>query len=198
MVNSLYAFIGLGNPGAKYHLTRHNVGFMLLDYLAGQCSCAVNREKFEGVYGRGKAFGKQVLFVKPMTYMNNSGGCVRRFTDYFAVPTENLFVIHDDIDMETGRVKVVTNKGAGGHNGVRSLSRHLNTKQFSRLKMGVGRPAGEEALSVDKYVLSRFPAREHEIIRDRFALVEQAAELFVRQGVEHSMNVINGWNTSPA
>ena len=121
-------------------MTRHNIGFFFVDYLAGIQGLQAETLKMQGLYCQGHAFGAQFFFVKPQTYMNRSGECVRSFTDYFKIPRENLLVLHDDIDLSAGRIKMVSKGGAGGHNGVRSIAQHIGTQDFARMKIGIGRP----------------------------------------------------------
>lgn len=195
MADSKFLFVGLGNPGREYHLTRHNIGFYFLDHLADVCGCQIDTLKMQGLYCQGRAFGGQIFFLKPQTYMNRSGECVRSFIDYFKVPLANLLVLHDDIDLASGRMKVVGKGGAGGHNGIRSLTQHLGTQEFARMKIGVGRPAvtaDGQGQPVDQFVLSRMSEAELALFDQRKSLVEEAATLFVREGIGVCMNRING------
>lgn len=194
MTDFPFLLVGLGNPGAEYQLTRHNVGFLFLDYIADQCNCPINKNKFDGLYGRGRLSGKQVIFLQPQTYMNRSGISVRRFVDYFDVPVDQVLVVHDDIDLNEGRVKVVAKGGAGGHNGIKSIIQHLGVNQFARIKYGLGRPGNEHSerrQPVDRYVLSRLGQQEIHLLEDRFPVVDQAVALFIREGVNRCMSIIN-------
>ncbi len=195
MAASLFLIVGLGNPGSKYDDTRHNIGFMLLDNLAEQEDCSINKSKMQGLYCRHRLDGHQVLFLKPQTYMNKSGECVRRFIDYFNVSLGNVLVIHDDIDLTFGRVKAVAKGGAGGHNGIRSIANHLHSTSFSRLKIGVGRPGihdGGVGQPVDKYVLANFSRQEMTVISEITDLVNDAVCYFIKQDINACMNAING------
>lgn len=195
MADSRFLLVGLGNPGREYDLTRHNIGFYFLDHLAGRSGCRAESSKMDGFYGHGQAFGAQILFLKPQTYMNRSGQCVRAFVDYFKISPERIFVLHDDIDLAAGRIKVVSKGGAGGHNGIRSITQHLGRSDFARMKIGVGRPILNEqgqGQPVDQYVLSRMGDTEILVFENRRDLVEQAIELFVRNGIDRCMNRING------
>jgi len=195
MADTRFLLVGLGNPGGEYDLTRHNVGFVFLDYLAERSGCRVDSKKMDGLFAQSQAFGAQVIFLKPQTYMNRSGQCVRAFVDYFKIPRERILVVHDDLDLAAGRIKVVSKGGAGGHNGIRSLVQHLGTADFGRVKIGIGRPASNaqgQGQPVDKYVLSRMSAEEIAVFEKRFDIVEEAVELFVRQGIDRCMNQING------
>lgn len=195
MADTRFLLVGLGNPGREYDLTRHNIGFFFLDHLAGKAGCRAESRKMDGLYGQGRVFGSQVLFLKPQTYMNRSGQCVRAFVDYFKIPLKQMLVLHDDIDLPAGRIKVVGKGGAGGHNGIRSIAQHLGSFDFARMKIGVGRPLLDEqgqGQPVDQFVLSRMGADEVALFEKRLDMVEQAVELFVREGVDRCMNRING------
>ena len=195
MADSRFLLVGLGNPGPDYHLTRHNVGFSCIDHLAAINGWRVDLPKMQGLVGQGRLRGNQLLLLKPQTYMNRSGGCVRSFLDYFKIPLEHLLVLHDDIDLAPGRIKMVARGGAGGHNGIRSLIQHLGTQDFARMKIGIGRPSVDaegRGQPVDKFVLSRMSEEEQHQLHERAGLVEEAAVLFVEQGIQVCMNRING------
>lgn len=195
MAESKFLLVGLGNPGQEYYLTRHNIGFLFLDFLAETAGGIVESRKMDGLYCQRSYCGSQVLFLKPQTYMNRSGQSVRAFIDYFKIPQQHLLVLHDDIDLNAGRLKVVSKGGAGGHNGIRSIAQHLGGSDFARLKIGVGRPEVNEhgqGQAVDKYVLSRMGEDELQVFEQRRSLVRQAVELFIEQGVAVCMNTING------
>jgi PTH1 family peptidyl-tRNA hydrolase len=188
-------FVGLGNPGREYHLTRHNIGFFFIDYLAGVNGLRADTLKMQGLFCHGRAYGAQVFFVKPQAYMNRSGDCVRGFVEYFKIPLEHILVLHDDIDLGAGRIKIVSKGGAGGHNGVKSIAQHLGTQNLGRIKIGIGRPIiNDESLGqpVDQFVLSKMTEPELQMFHQRECLVEEAVGLFVREGIEICMNKING------
>jgi len=194
MADSLYLLVGLGNPGSKYDQTRHNIGFMALDYLAERIGVTVSKSKMQGLYAKARCNDAPVILLKPQTFMNRSGVCVRQFVDYFCVEADHVLVLHDDIDLPCGRIKAVAKGGAGGHNGIKSIIQHMGSKEFSRMKIGVGRPEtrGEASQQpVDKYVLSGFPKDEQIRIRQRFDDIEEGVELFIRQNIQACMNFIN-------
>jgi PTH1 family peptidyl-tRNA hydrolase len=191
---SPYLLVGLGNPGSKYESTRHNVGFMMLEHLAQASNCQLNKTKMQGRYCKHRIATNQVLFLLPQTFMNLSGVCVRQFVDYFNVPLENILIIHDDIDLSCGRIKVVAKGGAGGHNGIKSIVQHLGAKAISRIKIGVGRPKADDGVErqpVDRYVLSGFSQHERNIIDDRASIIDDAVKIFLEQGIGPCMNLIN-------
>jgi PTH1 family peptidyl-tRNA hydrolase len=194
-VDSKFLFVGLGNPGREYHLTRHNIGFFFIDYLAGVNGLKADTLKMQGLFCQGRAYGGQVLCLKPQNYMNRSGDCVRAFVEYFKIPLEHILVLHDDIDLCAGRIKIVSKGGAGGHNGVRSIGQHLGTLNFGRMKIGIGRPIVDEerpVQPVDQFVLSKMTEAELQLFHQRESLVEEAVALFIKEGVNVCMNRING------
>ncbi len=195
MADSLSLIIGLGNPGAKYELTRHNAGFLALDNFADQHNCTLNNEKWNGLFCSERIDGQRVILLKPLTFMNKSGESVIRFVDFHQIPRKNILVIHDDLDLARGKIKVAAQGGAGGHNGIRSLIQHLGSPAFSRLKIGIGRPERDDkgrGIPVDRYVLGNFTDEELSLFNDRLALLHEAISLFLEQGVDKCMNMING------
>ncbi len=194
-MTSGYLIVGLGNPGPDYELTRHNAGFLALDHIADQQGWSLNTEKWQGICGSGRLGSERVFLVKPQTYMNRSGECVARFADFHRIGLEQILVLHDDLDLPSGKIKVTAKGGAGGHNGIRSLIQHLGSPEFVRLKIGIGRPPRNEegqGIPVERYVLSAFSEAELELFNSRLPLINEAVELFIRHGAERCMNQING------
>jgi PTH1 family peptidyl-tRNA hydrolase len=190
-----YLIVGLGNPGPQYELTRHNAGFLALDYVADQCGWLLNAEKWHGICGSGWLGEHRVFLVKPQTFMNRSGECVARFADFYRIGPENTLVLHDDLDLPSGKIKIAAKGGAGGHNGIRSLIQHLGSADFVRVKIGIGRPSRDEqgqGMAVDRYVLSAFSEAELAVFTDRQPLLTEAVRFFINQGTERCMNQING------
>lgn len=195
MADPRFLLVGLGNPGRDYHLTRHNIGFFFIDLVAGVNGWQVDTPKMQGLFCQGRVYGGQIFCVKPQTYMNRSGECIRSFVEYFKIPLSHILVLHDDIDLSAGRIKIVSKGGAGGHNGVRSIAQHLGSQMFARMKIGIGRPiVNEEGQGppVDQFVLSKMTETELQLFRQRQGLVEEAVALFVREGIDVCMNRING------
>lgn len=187
--------VGLGNPGSKYELTRHNAGFLALDYFVDKHGFAITCAKWQGVYCRERLAGVSILLVKPQTFMNKSGESLVRFADFYKIELSDILVVHDDLDLPAGRIKVVAQGGAGGHKGIRSIINHLGTSDFARLKLGIGRPERNEqgqGIPVERYVLARFSDQELGAFSKQLSLVDEAIELFVKQGVDACMNRING------
>lgn len=185
---------GLGNPGSKYDGTRHNAGFLAVDHFAADVGALIGAEKMQGLHGIVRMAGKQIILLKPQTFMNRSGECIIRYVRYFDIQTENILVIHDDLDLEPGRVKIVAGGGAGGHKGILSTISHLGTREFSRVKIGIGRPfsvASGSETPVEKYVLTRFTDEQWQVFQKNLDSVAEGIRLFIGQGVKVAMNRIN-------
>ncbi|MHA1539148.1 MAG: aminoacyl-tRNA hydrolase [Alphaproteobacteria bacterium] len=150
----MFLLVGLGNPGASYALNRHNVGFMALDVLADNASFPNWRKKFGGEITSGTVAGEQVLLLKPLTYMNRSGRSVQEAIKFYKIPTENVIVFHDDLELPPSKLRVKIGGGHGGHNGLRDIDQQIG-KEYKRVRIGVGRPLTKE--DVSPYVLSNFP-----------------------------------------
>lgn len=186
----MWLVVGLGNPGNRYALTRHNVGFMVADHIAMSLKAGSYRESCHSLLAESDAPREKVVLAKPMTFMNLSGKAVSLCLDRFSLQPENLIVVHDDIDLEFGRVKIRNRGGHGGHNGMRSIMKEIDNRDFLRIKIGIGRPP--EGVDPADYVLSRFRGEEENIIG---AAVERAAEavmLIVEEGPTKAMNRFNG------
>jgi PTH1 family peptidyl-tRNA hydrolase len=151
--------IGLGNPGVKYQLTRHNAGFLLVDRLADEFGIALTQGKFGAIYGKGQIFGKDLLLIKPQTFMNLSGRSVSQWVGFYKIAESDIIVIHDDIDQEAGAIKAKVGGGHGGHNGIRSIIAETGMSGFHRIKIGVGRSSNS---GVTDWVLGNFSADELE------------------------------------
>lgn len=180
---------GLGNPGEKYSYTKHNIGFMLISKLAEKYN--VNSSyKFDGLYGDFFLGGEKVLLFEPMKYMNKSGKPIFEIMDYYGIGSEDLLVVHDDLDLELGQLRFKRNGSSGGHNGIKSIINSLGTKEFKRLKIGIGRPP--EYLSVPDYVLTKFAADEKELVEDVLTKAVSAVELMIKENIQKAMNKYNG------
>jgi PTH1 family peptidyl-tRNA hydrolase len=189
----VYLVAGLGNPGIKYRNTRHNVGFKVINLWAKSLGIRLSGRRFGSRNTRTIFRGKPVILLLPLTYMNQSGKSVRACVDFFDPGTENILVIHDDIDLPVGKIRIVRGGGAGGHKGVLSIMQHLGTREFPRLKIGVGRPH-DNGDSIEDYVLSPFYGDEKEIIQQVIQVAVHACELFIADGIETTMNHINNQN----
>lgn len=181
-----YVIAGLGNPGSEYEKTRHNMGFRAIDVLSSDEGIQVNRSKFHSLIGRGRIAGRKVVLVKPQTYMNRSGIAVRESAMYFDVPPQNLIVIYDDIDLPTGSIRIRKSGGAGTHNGMKSVVEQLGTKDFVRIRIGVGAASDGEDL-VDR-VIGKVPKAEQEILQEAAAEAAGAVRDIIELGVDNAMN----------
>jgi PTH1 family peptidyl-tRNA hydrolase len=181
--------VGLGNPGKEYAGNRHNVGYMVADLLAARIGAKFGRSKrahAEVAEGRLGFGGPKLILAKPLTYMNLSGGPVVQLAQFFKVPVDNVLAVHDELDLPYGQVRAKRGGGEGGHNGLRSMSKSLSTKEYARVRFGIGRPPGRQDPA--DYVLSDFGSierKELEFLVDRAADV---AEAIVLEGVEWAQN----------
>jgi len=181
--------IGLGNPGSKYENTKHNVGFMFLDFLVEKAGGGFKASRWEADVAKVSLEAGPCLLAKPTAFMNLSGQAVARLASYYHIEPAQIVVVHDDLDLDPGRVKLVFNRGAGGHNGIKSIIEHLGTCRFSRLRVGIGRPP--EFMAPAAFVLSRFVSSERELLAAGFTEMAEAVTMIDRQGVEAAMNFYN-------
>jgi len=184
--------VGLGNPGPGYENSRHNIGFRVIELWSKDLGLVLKKRQFRSKNIRAEFQGNNIILLCPLTFMNLSGEAVRACADYYALEIGTILVIHDDLDLPLGRIKVVKDGGAGGHKGVSSIIHHLENNQFSRIKVGIGRPRYGE--TVEDYVLSPFYAYEKGLAQKAMEMAVNACELFVLEGVESAMNQINCQN----
>jgi len=185
----MYIIVGLGNPSKKYEHTRHNVGFEVIDILADRMGIHVDESKHKGLVGRGMLEGQKVVLVKPQTFMNLSGECVRAVADFYKVPEEEIIVIYDDISLEPGQLRIRAKGSAGGHNGIKNIIAHLGTQVFPRVKVGVGEKP--RMMDLADYVLSHFTREEQGLMNDAFKEAADAVAMMVSQGIDPAMNKYN-------
>jgi len=183
--------VGLGNPGKKYDGNRHNVGFMVVDELARAGGFPDFREKFSGVYAKGSFAGQDVVVLKPMTYMNVSGDCVQPAAAFHKIAPADVVVVHDELDVPFGDVRVKVGGGHAGHNGLRSLIDRLGTPDFVRVRVGVGRPPPGFRGEVADYVLSDFDAVERATLPDVVKKALDAITRIAKDGAQAAMNATN-------
>ncbi len=177
--------VGLGNPGREYKKTRHNLGFMVIDNYLGKVSYKLKHEAY--VYVEEKN-GEKIIFAKPLTYMNLSGLSVKKLIKYYKVPIEDVLIIHDDLDLPVGSYKIKKNSSSGGHNGIKSIISELNSMEFARLKIGIGK---SECIPTDKYVLSSFSSKELKEIMVNFDVFNEIIDSFINEGIEKTMVTYN-------
>jgi PTH1 family peptidyl-tRNA hydrolase len=181
--------VGLGNPGRKYERTRHNAGFMAVDELARKLGVDIAQEKYHALLGRGRIGSEDAVLAKPQTYMNESGRAVGAILRYTYASVSELIVVHDDMDISVGSVRVKMGGGHGGHNGLRSIIEHLGTSDFLRVRIGIGRPA--PGMDPADYVLSPFLAEERPALPEIMARASEAARTIVTEGPVRAMNTVN-------
>ncbi|HJT79294.1 MAG TPA: aminoacyl-tRNA hydrolase [Gemmataceae bacterium] len=180
--------VGLGNPGSKYRGTRHNVGYAVLDSLAEGPRAGRFQNRFQAQVAELAEDGQKILLVKPETFMNLSGRCVRQVLDFYQVPAEELLVVCDDMNLPLGKLRFRARGTHGGHNGLRDIQNHLVTTEYARLRVGVGAPPEDGAVG---HVLGRFRASEQAVMDDAVSLAVQAVLTWVHEGIEASMNRYN-------
>lgn len=185
-----YLIVGLGNPGAEYRLTRHNFGFMVLDALAEHWSVQLKKIKFQAVYVEDRFKGNKVVLAKPLTFMNESGRSVAPLMRYFKVPTENMLVIHDDLDLPLGTLRIRPSGSSGGQRGIESITKLLGTQEFPRMRLGINRPPGQ--MEPKDYVLKNFLPNEEELKKIVLRQAIEAIECFIENGLTTAMNRYNG------
>lgn len=186
-----WLIVGLGNPGPEYAKTRHNVGFRCLDILAQKLGCAIDKGKFQGLYGQVDYKGSRLYLLKPLTYMNLSGRSVLQLSAFFQIPPQRIIVLFDDISLEPGRLRIRPNGSAGGHNGVKSIIAELGSQEFPRVKIGVGaKPHPDFDLAA--WVLSTFSAQEEKALSVSLENGAMAALTILEESVSAAANKFNG------
>ena len=186
----MYIIAGLGNPGDKYHHTRHNIGFDVLDALADRHDIGISIAAHQAMTGKGYICGEGVLLVKPMTYMNNSGDSIVQLTDYYKTEvSDELLIVYDDIDLPVGSIRIRPAGSAGGHNGIKSIIARLGTQDFARLRIGVG--AKPEHMDLVDHVLGRFDTENRARIDETIDIACDAIESYLCEGVSMTMNRYN-------
>lgn len=185
-----FVIAGLGNPGNQYVHTRHNTGFLAMDHICKKYSSRVTKAEHKGLVGDALINGKRILLVKPQTFMNLSGECIREILDYYKIPIDNFVVIYDDISLDVGRLRVRRDGSAGGHNGIKSLIAHLGTDAFTRIKVGVGqKPYPDQDLA--DWVLSEFSEKELSTLDLSFETACKGLELIIDGKIDDAMQICN-------
>ena len=185
----MFLLVGLGNPGQKYARTRHNVGFDVVDRLGERWGIAVTRSSSQSLVGDGLVKNERAVLMKPQAYVNRSGGPVRAAMDFYKVPIENVIVVHDELEVPFGRVRIKRSGGHGGHNGIRDLNQHLGT-DYPRVRVGTGRPP--EGWDPADFVLSRWKDDEGQEVLRMIERACDALECVVTEGIDAAMNRFNG------
>lgn len=181
---------GLGNPGKDYARTRHNIGFMIIDFLANKLSLAIDKKKFDVEYSAGEAQGKKLFLAKPMTYMNSSGYPLLRLVRYFNMEDGRMIIVHDDIDLIFGQIKIKTHGGHGGHKGIQSIIEAFGRDDFTRIRVGIGHPGNKDGV-VD-HVLGTFSKEEAENLDPLIERAGEAALIVLEKDDREAMNLFHG------
>ena len=178
---------GLGNPGQKYEHTRHNAGFMAVDFIAEKYGVRIDRAKYHALTAEVRIEDKRVLLMKPETFMNNSGVAISEAAGFYKIPPERVLVLHDEISFEPGLFRIRRKGSAGGHNGLKSIIEHLPGEDFPRIKLGVGKKPSPDYDLAD-WVLGRFPPSDEALLRDRFDDVAEAVRLIIAGKIDEAMS----------
>ncbi len=186
----MYLIAGLGNPGKQYDMTRHNIGFHAIDYIADELGIKIKKLKYKAIYGECEINGEKVLLVKPQTYMNLSGESISEFVKFFKIPTENIIIISDDISLETGRIRIRKKGSAGGHNGLKNIIYMLNSEEFNRVRIGVGAPSHPD-YDLKDFVLGRFTKDEIPVLEESIIKAYKASKEIIARGADSAMNKFN-------
>ncbi len=184
--------VGLGNPGKKFEDTRHNIGFTVIDKLAGLLHIDVRKRGHTSFFGQGDVEGEKILLAKPLTYMNKSGHAVSSFLCYYRILPEDLLIIHDDADLEVGCLRIRSRGGTGGHRGVESIISYLGREDFPRLRIGIKGKGRTHQLA--DYVLKKFDEEERTIVDRAVAEAAEAAQCFIEEGVAKAMSRYNRYS----
>lgn len=181
--------VGLGNPGKEYEASRHNVGFLVVSRLARTHGIALQERKYKSRWGQGQIEGQAVILAKPRTYMNLSGEAVKLLLASFSLTSNQLIVIHDDLDLPFGRIKIKEKGGNGGHRGIQSIIHAVGSGDFRRVKVGIGRPPGK--MDAADYVLQPFDLAEKQLLEEVVTTAQTAVELLLKSGLQTAMNFYN-------
>jgi peptidyl-tRNA hydrolase, PTH1 family len=185
--------VGLGNPGKEYAMTRHNAGFIVVDKLAEAFRISIDKNKFDVIYGKGKIKGNDIMLAKPQAFMNRSGSPVRKLAGFYRISCEEMLIIHDDIDLAFGRIKIKEKGGDGGHKGIRSIIDAFGGGNFTRLRIGIGR--SEAGADVVDHVLGRFNPEEKALLDKIIATAMDAALTILCESAKEGMNRFNRLKT---
>ena len=181
-----FIIAGLGNPGREYDKTRHNIGFLSIDYIADKLGVRIDRAKFHALTAEARIGEVRVLLMKPQTYMNNSGVAIAEAASFYKVAPERVLVLHDEISFDPGVIRIRRKGSAGGHNGLKSIIAHLASDEFPRIKIGVGKKPSPEYDLAD-FVLGKFPKDDLEAIEKRYSDIRSACELIVAGKIDDAM-----------
>jgi PTH1 family peptidyl-tRNA hydrolase len=185
----MFLIAGLGNPGKEYENTRHNVGFLTVDKIAENVGVKISKKGFQSLYNLGEFENNKVLLLKPQTYMNNSGNALREAKDFYKIDMDKIIVVHDEMDLPLGRIKLKKDGGSAGHNGIKSIIANIGSDDFSRVRIGVGKPYDKN--NVIKHVLSVFSKEERQKLPEVIESARDCVFEIIISGIEKAMNKFN-------
>lgn len=195
MTENTFLIVGLGNPGREYKDNRHNVGFMLIDRLSVRLNARLSRVQARALVGTVNYEGNKLIFAKPQTYMNLSGQSIQGLAHFYKVPLENMLVAHDDLDLPFGAIRIRPGGGPGGQKGVASTIERMGSKDFRRLRIGIGRPPGR--MDPAAYVIQDFPKSDQTMLSEILERAADATLTFITEGLNAAMNKFNGEKQTP-
>ena len=185
----MYLIVGLGNPEEDYSKTRHNMGFNVINKIAEEFKIEINKKKFDGLVGEGIINAQKIILLKPQTYMNLSGKSIIQAVNYYKIPIDNICVIYDDIDTDMGKIRIRKKGSAGSHNGMKSVVQELQTEDFARIRIGIGKPKYKGDMI--NYVLGAIPEEEVEILDEETTNAKEAVIEILKNGLDSAMNKFN-------
>tara|TARA_Y100001936_G_scaffold229260_1_gene251269 strand:+ start:38379 stop:38963 length:585 start_codon:yes stop_codon:yes gene_type:complete len=181
--------VGLGNPGNKYEGTRHNIGFSFIDFFSKQTESTITESKFQSLIGSKNISEQKFILMKPQTYMNDSGEAVKEIKNFYKINPSQIIVIYDDLDLDVGQIKIKNTGSSGGHNGINSIINNIGSNEFTRIRIGIGKP--KEKSMTNKYVLSKFSKDDQKIINDINDLAKEIIYSIVFKSISFAMNTFN-------
>lgn len=185
----MYLIVGLGNPESDYSKTRHNMGFNVINKLSEKYGIEVNKSKFKGLVGNGMIEGQKVLLLKPQTFMNLSGESVIEAMNFYKIQENELIVIYDDVDIEPGNIRIRRNGSAGTHNGMKSIIEHIKTENFTRIRVGIGKP--KEHMDMISHVIGHIPEEEQKALNEGTEVAKNAVIEMIKNSIDTAMNKYN-------
>ena len=185
----MYLIVGLGNPEPDYSKTRHNMGFDTVNIISKKYNIELSKNSFDAINGSGIISGEKVILIKPQTYMNDSGKSVKQYVDFYKIPISNVLVIYDDMDTEIEKIRVRSKGGPGSHNGMKSLVNCLNSEDFPRIRVGIGRPITE--FDRINYVIGKVPEEEYKRLQQGEEKAAEAVIYYIKNGIDNTMNIFN-------
>ena len=185
----MYLIVGLGNPEEEYSNTRHNMGFDVINKISEEYQIQVTKNKFKGLYGKGTIENQEVILLKPQTYMNLSGESIQEISQFYKIKPENMIIIYDDIDIEPGIIKLRKKGGPGTHNGMKSVITCLNTQEFPRIRIGIGKPQNDQDLI--NYVIGKIPKEDFQELEKGKEKAKEAVKEILKTNIDKAMNKFN-------